>query len=67
MDRQQTLADLIATLPEEERVVLTLHYMRQLSAIEIAKTLRVPERSVNAVLAAGRARLSSALNFPSGS
>lgn len=64
---EQTLADLIAALPEEERVVLTLHFMRQLSTTEIASSLGVPERAVNAVLASGRARLSAALNFPSGS
>lgn len=63
----QTLAELIATLPEEERVVLTLHYLRQQSSAEIAVKIGVPERAVSAVLASGRARLSAAFNFPSGS
>ncbi len=63
----QTIAELIATLPEEERAVLTLHYMRNLSVAQIASTLGVPERSVMAVLASARAKLSSAFNFPSGS
>jgi RNA polymerase sigma factor (sigma-70 family) len=62
-----TLAELIDSLPEEERVVLTLHYMRQLSVTEIAGRIGVPERAVSAVLASARARLSSAFNFPSGS
>jgi RNA polymerase sigma factor (sigma-70 family) len=61
----QTLSELIATLPEEERVVLTLHYLRQLSIAEIAGAIGVPERSINAVLASGRTKLSSALNIQS--
>lgn len=63
----QTLSELIATLPEEERVILTLHFMRQLSVPQIASAIGVPERSVSAVLASGRARLSAVLNFPPGS
>jgi RNA polymerase sigma factor (sigma-70 family) len=63
----QTLAELIAALPEEERVVLTLHYLRQQTAAQIAVKIGVPERAVSAVLASGRARLSAAFNFPSGS
>jgi RNA polymerase sigma factor (sigma-70 family) len=62
-----TLTELIDSLPEEERVVLTLHYMRQLSTAEIAGKIGVPEGAVSAVLASGRARLSSAFNFPLGS
>ena len=61
----QTLSELIATLPEEERVILTLHFLRQLPVAEISGKLGVPERAVNAVLASGRARLHAALNLPS--
>ena len=63
----QTLAELIEALPEEERIVLTLHFMRRLSTAQIATKIGVPENAVIAVLSSGRARLSSALNFPSGS
>jgi len=60
-----TLADVIASLPEEERVILILHYVKNQSTVEIAAKLGVPERSVLSVLASGRARLSASFNFPS--
>jgi RNA polymerase sigma factor (sigma-70 family) len=56
------IADLLANLPEEERFILTLHYLKGLSAQEIAKTLGVPERAVISVITSGKARLLSALN-----
>lgn len=59
-----TLADLIASLPEEERIILILHFVKNLTTIQIAEKLGVPERSVVAVLSSGRARLSEAFNFP---
>ncbi len=65
--QKQTLAEFIAALPEEERIVLTLHFLRQNSNADIAAKIGVPERAVSAVLASGRARLSSAFNFPLGS
>lgn len=60
-----TLAELIASLPEEERVILTLHFVKSLPTSEIATRIGAPERAVAAVLAAGRARLAASLNFPS--
>jgi RNA polymerase sigma factor (sigma-70 family) len=60
-----TLAELIASLPEEERVILMLHFVKNLSVREIATKIGVPERSVSTVLASGRARLRSTLDFPS--
>lgn len=59
----ETLAQLLASLPEEERVILTLHYLRNLSPAEIATILHVPERAVIHVIAAGRVRLTSRLNL----
>lgn len=68
MEKQsQTLTEFIAALPEEERIVLTLYFLRKNSIAEIATRIGVPERAVSAVLASGRARMSSAFNFPSGS
>lgn len=62
-DRQaQTLVELIASLPEEERVILTLHLVKRFSLSEIATKLGVPERSVEAVLASARARLTSSIS-----
>ena len=58
-----SLAELIASLPEEERIILTLHYLRSLSSSQIAELLRVPERSVVVVIAAGKARLTSHLGL----
>lgn len=62
---KSTLAELIASLPEEERVILILHFVKNLSVREIAAKIGVPERSVSTVLASGRARLRSTLDFPS--
>lgn len=62
-----TLREFLATLPEEERVVLTLHFVKRLSTADIATKLGVPERAISAVLASGRARMSAAFNFPSDS
>lgn len=59
-----TLVDLISSLPEEERIVLVLHFVKNFSTAQIAEKLGVPERSVIAVLASGRSRLSAAFNFP---
>lgn len=59
----QTLAEFLASLPEEERVILSLYYVKSLSAQEIAGVLGVPERSVAVVIIAGRARLTSRLNL----
>jgi RNA polymerase sigma factor (sigma-70 family) len=58
------LASLIAGLPEEERAVLLLHYLKGKTTAEIAELLGVPERAVASVLAAGRVRLVEALGLP---
>jgi DNA-directed RNA polymerase specialized sigma24 family protein len=59
----QTLADLLASLPEEERIILTLHYLRSKSSIEIAALLAVPDRAVIAVIESGKARLKGELGL----
>jgi len=51
-DGGKTIAELINTLPEEER-----HLVKMISAAEIAKKLGVPERAVITVIASGRSRL----------
>lgn len=56
-DESKTIAELIATLPEEERLILTLHFVNMISISEIAQKLMVPERAVASVIASGRARL----------
>ncbi len=58
-----SLAELIASLPEEERIILTLHYLRSFSTAQIAELLKVPEKSVVVVIAAGKARLTSHLRL----
>ena len=52
-----TIAESIATLPEEERLNSTLHLVNMISATEIAEKLGVPERAVSSVIASGRSRL----------
>jgi DNA-directed RNA polymerase specialized sigma24 family protein len=63
MEKSPSLAEVIASLPDEERVILTLHYLRALSSSQISDLLKVPERSVIAVIAAGKARLTSRLDI----
>lgn len=59
----QTLADALASLPEEERVILTLHYLKSMTPSDIASLLGVPERSVAAIIKQGKARLSALLGL----
>ena len=54
---KKTIAELIATLPEEERLILTLHLVNMISATEIAEKLGVPERAVASVIISGRTSL----------
>ncbi|CAB4336149.1 MAG: sigma-70 family RNA polymerase sigma factor [Actinobacteria bacterium] len=63
MNEPTTLAQVLASLPEEERIILTLHYLRGLSSADIATMLSVPERAVDAVISAGKARLSALLGL----
>ena len=53
----KTIAELITTLPEEERLILTLHLVNMISTSEIAEKLGVPERAVVSVITTGRSRL----------
>ena len=59
----QTLAQALASLPEEERIILSMHYLKSMSAAEIASILGVPERSVEAIIRQGKARLSAILGI----
>jgi DNA-directed RNA polymerase specialized sigma24 family protein len=63
MGAPKTLAEVLAALPEEERIILTLSYLRAMSTPDIAALLRVPEKSVEAVIASGKARLTSELGI----
>lgn len=53
----KTIAELISALPEEERLILTLHLVNLVSTSDIAKKLGVPERAVISVIASGKSRL----------
>jgi RNA polymerase sigma factor (sigma-70 family) len=59
----QTLAQALATLPEEERIILTMHYLKSMSAANIASILGVPERSVEVIIRQGKSRLSAILGI----
>jgi RNA polymerase sigma factor (sigma-70 family) len=63
MSNPKTLAQLLASLPEEERIILTLHYLRSKSASEIAQLLGVPEKSVQVVIESGKKRLTAFLGI----
>ena len=45
----KTIAELIAALPEEERLILTMHLVNMATVTDIAKKLGVPERAVTSV------------------
>ena len=62
-DKENHLHDLLASLPEEERIILTLFYVKSQSAEEIASLLSVPMRAVESVLQMGRQRLLGALGI----
>jgi len=57
----KTLAEVLGDLPEEERIILTMHLLRGLSAPEIANLIGVPERAVSSLIASGKSRLSALL------
>jgi DNA-directed RNA polymerase specialized sigma24 family protein len=59
----QTIVELISSLPEEERIILTLHYLRSKRSDEIALLLSVPEKSVIAVIESGKRRISRELGL----
>lgn len=62
-ENEKALSDLLSSLPEEERVILTLFYLKSNSASEIATLLGVPLRAVENVLLSGRQRLLTALGI----
>ena len=59
----ETLAQLLASLPEEERIILTMHYVKAMSVSDIASILSVPERSAEAIIRQGSSRLSAILGI----
>lgn len=63
MSAPQTIAEMIASLPEEERIILTLHYLRGKSSDEIASLLAVPERAVVVVIDSGKRRIAAHLGL----
>jgi RNA polymerase sigma factor (sigma-70 family) len=58
-----TLPEALAQLPEEERIILSLHYLRSMAVGEIATLLGVPEKSVSNVMASGKARIAALLGM----
>jgi DNA-directed RNA polymerase specialized sigma24 family protein len=58
-----SLAAALSELPEEERFILTLHYLRSMPAYEIAKLLGVGEKSVLSVINSGKARITALLGL----
>jgi RNA polymerase sigma factor FliA len=56
-ERKQLLADAIASLPERERLVVTLYYMEDLRLKEIGQLLSLSESRVSRLLAAAQHQL----------
>jgi RNA polymerase sigma factor (sigma-70 family) len=63
MSDPTTLAQVLESLPEEERIILTLHYLKSMSSQEIAAMLHVPTRSVEGVISSGKTRLRAILGL----
>jgi DNA-directed RNA polymerase specialized sigma24 family protein len=59
-----TIAEVLESLPEEERFILTLHLLKAMSPQAIATALDVPTKSVETVISRGKARLITLLDFP---
>ncbi|PHX75797.1 MAG: RNA polymerase subunit sigma-24 [Actinobacteria bacterium] len=59
--------ELLARLPQEEQILITLHYIKGQSLQEIATLLGVPARSVEVILRQGRSRLLGFLGISEGS
>jgi len=59
----KTLAEVLGELPDEERIILTMHLLRGLAAPEIAHLIGVPERAVLSLISSGKSRLSSLLGL----
>ena len=53
----ETLSQLLQGLPEEERFILTLHYIKGRTSQEIADALGVPLRAVDSMINSGKARI----------
>lgn len=53
----ETLSQLLQGLPEEERFILTLHYIKGRTSQEIADALGVPLRAVDSMISSGKARI----------
>lgn len=64
MKSAPSLAELLASLPEEERFILSLHYVKGMDTVQIAVTLDVPQKAVVSVIEQGKRRLLTALDFP---
>ncbi|MCH7924615.1 MAG: sigma-70 family RNA polymerase sigma factor [Planctomycetes bacterium] len=55
------MLDALAKLPDEQRAVLSLHYLDEMGVREIAEVLGVPEGTVKSRLHHARNRLKEAL------
>ena len=59
----KTLAEVLKDLPEEERIILTMHLLRGLAAPEIANLIGVPERAVLSLISSGKSRLGASIGL----
>jgi RNA polymerase sigma factor (sigma-70 family) len=59
----KSLAEVLGELPEEERIILTMHLLRGLTAGEIADLIGVPERAVSSLILSGKSRLSALIGL----
>lgn len=65
-EAREQLGAALASLPEKERLVLTLYYLEELTMKEIGLTLGVVESRVSQIRASALARLRTVLEQPAG-
>jgi RNA polymerase sigma factor (sigma-70 family) len=53
-EAEEAVQEAIAKLPAEDRAAVTMYFMEELSAAEVARRLRRPERTVRRTIATAR-------------
>ncbi|MDR1734387.1 MAG: sigma-70 family RNA polymerase sigma factor [Oscillospiraceae bacterium] len=65
LDREEAkklVQDIVASLPEDQRLVVLMHYFNEMEVQQIAKTLDIPEGTVKSRLSRARGKLEAMLN-----
>ncbi|MDR0531641.1 MAG: sigma-70 family RNA polymerase sigma factor [Oscillospiraceae bacterium] len=69
LDQQEAkalIAKLVKSLPEDQRLVVLMHYYNEMDVADVAKALEVPEGTVKSRLSRARQKLATMLNEAQG-